>query len=333
MSSGQPSGRKIQTGDPFEGINARDWNSFLDAAEWVKSETGPGSKRSTRQATFKKRPGVVKVKNVSGVALPQFSIVGVRSEIFDPAVNIGEFKREPSFKVEAPNCIEHPGKFGVLLDPLSAGIPGNVGEAVFSGVVQARVLICNAGHEFCDVKDNDTTALISTNRLGGAQILARQPGLGSVWALIRISNKVDDSGCVVTCTTTSRTTTTTTTAPATTTTTSHTTTTGTTTTSTTQTTTSVTTTTTSFTTTTSQTTCPAFTCTPRCFCSFEVVTDIRCDRLDGGFVVTKIAICLPSVQIDTQNQSIKFIGFCSTTFAGTTAPWVGMRACEQFDRF
>ncbi len=228
MTSGLPSGRKIHKGEEFKGINTRDWNSFLDAAEYIKSITGPGTSRG-RTDHYKKRSGIVKVKNGSGQDLSQYNVVGFDddSSIFDPNIFPNEFRREPSLVGQIPNCVDHVAKFGILLDPINSASPGNIGDAVVSGVVQVRILVCDEDHDFADIKDNDPTRLISVASLGGAQILSKQPGLGTVWAIVRLGNKQVDTVCVSTCTTTTGTTTTTPTTTTPTTTTPTTTTTGT----------------------------------------------------------------------------------------------------------
>lgn len=282
--TGQPSGGKIRAGQPFRGINSADWNSFLDAAAWIK-ENSRSSKRSTSNS-HKKRAGIVKVKNGSGADRSRFDIVGFDNAgyIFDPgsASEIEEFKGEVSLIGVEPTC-DHLGKFGVLIEPIASATPGNIGEVVVSGLVQCRVMVCDSDHEFADVLDGDSTRLVSVQNPAGAQIIVKEGGTGERWAIVRLSNRPEAGACVSTCTTettdtTSSETTETTGTPTTATQTTETTTTQTTTTQ-----------------TTTSSTCPAFSCSAVCYVTLEVVTDVECS--DAGIVVTKTTICLPSSHV------------------------------------
>ena len=205
----EPQGKKIHAGDEFKGINARDWNSFLDAVKFLKNSTGAGT-RGSKPQTFKRNSGLVKCQNGTGTDLEQFHVVGFNSSLFNPAVHPAEFRRLPVAMIGATPTCDHVGKFGIMIDPANSAAPGNVGECVVLGVTACRVLMCDTTHEFCDVKVNDPTRLVSVANPAGAQILAKEPGLGTVWAIVRLSNKPENAGCVSTCTTTSQTTTTTT---------------------------------------------------------------------------------------------------------------------------
>ena len=297
----QPSGSKIKTGDPFKGIPAADWNSFVDAANYVKDKTGtgirPGSVNSTGRSTT-----VVSCKNSTGVDLKQFHIVGfnARAHLFNPKIYPSEFRRKPMLVGSKPTC-DHVGRFGVVIQPMTTAAPNNIGEIAISGIVACRVLICDSSHEYCDVLDDDTTRLISVSTPAGGQIITQEAGLGEKWCLIRLSNKPEAAACVSTCTTEILTTTTTTT--------------GTTSTSTTGTTgTTSTSTTTGTTGTTTPTTCPSFVCSANCEVSFDVVTEVCCHPVTNVLKISYATICLPSSQVSlgiTADQ-------CSTSTAAPT---------------
>lgn len=304
----QISGKK-SPGDPFQ-TTARQFNDFVDAAEWVKNKRGSGSTAGNARE-WKKRSGIVKVKNVGTENRSQFEVCGVESTpLFDPAVahTLAEFKREPSMKVRRPKC-EHASKFVVLLEPIPAGA---VGDAIVSGVVQVQVEICNEDDEFADIEPQDATKLVSVTGTGGAQILAKESaGTGLKWCLVRLSNHSPLDVCVSTSTTSPPTQTTdepttqeqttpttgtggtgTTPEPGTTGTTG----TGGTGTTGTGTTEEPGTTTTPTTGTTGTTTeCPPFLCLGDCMVSFEVVTDVRC--VDGNIVLDKATLCMSTAEV------------------------------------
>lgn len=275
--TGQPSGGKIRAGQPFRGINAADWNSFLDAAAWIKQNETVNKKPTIN--THKRRTGIVKVKNGSGADRSRFDIVGFDNAgyIFDPGDDsqLDGFKAEVSLIGVEPTC-DHLGKFGVLVEAITSATPGNIGDAVVSGLVQCRIEVCDSDHEFADVLDGDSTRLISVQNPAGAQIIAKEGGTGERWAIVRLSNRPEAGVCVSTCTTdTTETTGTPTTATQTTATTT------------------TRTTTTETTTTRTTTTCDqSFDCSAYCHVTLEVVTDVECSEL--GIAVTKTTICLPA---------------------------------------
>lgn len=194
----QISGKK-SAGDPFQ-TTARQFNDFVDASEWVKANTGAGT-RAAHPREWKKRSGIVKVKNVGSETRSQFEVCGIEeTPLFDPADpnTLPEFKREPSLKVRRPKC-EHASKFVVLLEPLLAGA---VGDAIISGLVQVQVEICNETDEFADIEPQDATKLVSVTGTGGAQIIAKESaGTGLKWCLVRLSNNSPFDVCVSTSTT------------------------------------------------------------------------------------------------------------------------------------
>ena len=75
----------------------------------------------------------------------------------------------------------HDGKFAILWEPLKVG---TLGLAWIFGVCQAQINVTNASHGYADIANTDATKLTS-NVAGGAQILWKESGTGTVWAVIR----------------------------------------------------------------------------------------------------------------------------------------------------
>ena len=279
---GQGSGGKIHSGDPFEGINAHDWNSFLDAVEWVRDQQGSGTKAG-KKTGIARSSTIVKVRNSTGIALDQFHVVGIdlQGYLFNPATFLGEFKRKPTFDGKFPDCTKHVGRFGICVDPIGTGAPGNVGDVVISGVVQVQIDIQDTAHEYADIYDGVSDRLTSVSE-GSAQILSVQSGLGLKWALVRLGNF--SGGACVTTTAEAPTTTTGEDPPATTTGEDP-----------------PATTTAEAPPVTTTTECPVFSCEGICQITLEVVTDVICG--DEGIEVTKTAICLETWRVDLSSST------------------------------
>jgi hypothetical protein len=199
---GQSVGGKKTPGQPFQ-TTAKQWNDLVEAAEWVKAHKGATSLAAGSPREWKRRSGIVKVKNVGANDRSQFEIVGITDSIFDPGVaaTLAEYKREPSLQVRRPTC-DHVSRFAVLLEPCNAG---DIADAVISGVVQCLVNVTDADDDFADIVPDDSTQLESVAVSGSAQIMVREfPGsTGPMWCLVRLSNNLPftHADCVSTSTT------------------------------------------------------------------------------------------------------------------------------------
>ena len=78
---------KVQTGDPIQ-IKAATWNSFIDAAEYVKnlqSDQGGGAFRNGNSS------GVILLKNGESTLFPRFSAMAITDVLIRPDANEPEF--------------------------------------------------------------------------------------------------------------------------------------------------------------------------------------------------------------------------------------------------
>ncbi len=168
--------QKVRPGDTLA-IPASTHNAFVDAARAHRAgEQNRG--RQVRPALD--RASVVWIKNTTGGALNRFYVVGLGGPVFTPSDE--SFFNEIGFDGVTPATASHVGLFAVLLEPLASGA---IGLGMVSGVAPVQLNVIDADHEFADVKDGDATVL-ETGDTGMAQILYKESGTGTKWALVRI---------------------------------------------------------------------------------------------------------------------------------------------------
>jgi len=140
-------------------------NTIAHAAAEVRAHGfNKAARKGKRQFA---QSGIVLVKNVSGVDLDRFCVVGLGDPIIGPAVNLTEYYNEVTFKGHIPTEALHLGKFAILQEPCANG---KIVPAVVSGVTPVRLARYDATHECADVFDGDPNQLLA-DRCGSAQIL------------------------------------------------------------------------------------------------------------------------------------------------------------------
>lgn len=164
--------RKVRPGEPLA-FSAAARNELLDAAREPGAAPSPpgGSARSGWLA---------RVLNDTGADLAARSVVGLGGPILGPGDSADAFLREPTFRGVVPTAA-HADRFGVLPAPIPSG---RVGRAYVAGAYQARVDVSDAGHTCAVAAAGETSALASADQ-GAAQILWREGGTGTQWAVIR----------------------------------------------------------------------------------------------------------------------------------------------------
>jgi len=133
---------------------------------------------------FERRPAEVLVKNTTGAARSQFEVLGVDGVEIAPATSLSKFKRRVALSGTTPAVPDHRGNFVVLLDDLPAGA---VGPAIASGLVHVQISVASGieALERADVADGQAGHLVPRPD-GSAQILWRESGTGTKWAIVRL---------------------------------------------------------------------------------------------------------------------------------------------------
>ena len=173
--------KKVQPGQPVK-IAAADYNAMVDAA--LDHQRGTQN-TSSSSGNFIGR-GTIRVRNISGTDVARFGVLGISAPAILPATSLAGFQRNLVLDCVTPAAGTHEGRFVILAEPIKNN---SMGMAWVSGVCQVKINVTDAAHLFADVKNTDATQLAS-GVAGGAQILWKESGTGSKWAIIRFVQSI-----------------------------------------------------------------------------------------------------------------------------------------------
>jgi len=185
--------KKVSAGSPVS-ISAPTWNGILDAGK--AHEESRRQNMAGGQATIVPQSGQVLVQNDTGAAVSMYHVLGIDTGLAITASGAtGERQSNIILKGIVPTA-GSVGKFVITSSPIAAGA---IGLAWVAGVcaVQVNVISEATGtdNNYADVLATDTKQL-EINTKGAAQILTRNSGTGTVWAVVRIGGTAGASGNV-----------------------------------------------------------------------------------------------------------------------------------------
>ena len=175
--------KKVLPGEKLE-IPAPTYNAMIEAAKAEQarktSATGGKSKYTPPDTD------VILVQNDSGTDRERFDILGVDDVVITPTENAEEFKSRVALSCVAADPATHLGRFVVLLEPIA---DGKLGRASISGVCPCQIDVIAAGHKYADINpDSSDRYTLTSRQFGGAEILWKESGTGSKWAVLRIGS-------------------------------------------------------------------------------------------------------------------------------------------------
>ena len=171
---------KVQTGDPIQ-IKAATWNSFIDAAEYVKNlqsdqRGGPLSNGNSS--------GVVLLKNGESTLFPRFSAMAITDVLIRPDANEPEFTGKcPAFLGRKVTNAYEEYPYAVLLEPVDAG---KIGRALLLGIVPAKVSILDPEHKFAEPMVGNASGAMQSAENGVARILWKAGNTGTQWCMLQL---------------------------------------------------------------------------------------------------------------------------------------------------
>lgn len=170
--------RKVNPGDPLV-IPAAAYNAFIDAARRAQSINALGASDAAR---FSDSQTVVLVRNDSGIDVPRFGVLGIGGPIFTPSDDLARWQEQTSLRGVLPDAGLHAGRFVVATEPVA---PAGIVPCVLSGLTIGKV---DAGGDvaFADALTGAVDRLTGSAGGGAAQVLWREPGAGSKWAILRL---------------------------------------------------------------------------------------------------------------------------------------------------
>ena len=167
--------RRAQPGEPLA-IPAAVWN---DLVAMLRERGRDGTLRPGGESAG--RGGLVLVRNASGQDVGWFGILGVDGVVYTPEDDEAGFLGQPVLDGKKPTQ-NHRGRFVIVLEPVAAGA---IGRALVQGLVPVKVDVADEDHEFADVADGECDHLAS-GTTGAAQVLWKQAGTGTKWAIVRV---------------------------------------------------------------------------------------------------------------------------------------------------
>jgi len=148
---------------------------MVDMFRWWQQQGGEGF-----TPTPSNEPAsIVHIKNDSGSDLTRFSALAITDVFPDPDDNENSFANGPLLTGDTPTASTAPGNFCVMLEPAKDGV---VVPAAIAGVTVVKLNVVTATDTTCGV---GTTSVLQSGKQG-AQILWKQTGTGTKWAIIRL---------------------------------------------------------------------------------------------------------------------------------------------------
>lgn len=125
--------------------------------------------------------GIVYVKNSTGADVPRFGVMALTNIEILPADNPSGFEAQPVFTGSLP-AAAYATRYAVARKPIGTGA---IGECYISGVFAATVNVVAESHACAAPVAGDALKL-STSGDGIAQIVWKETGTGTKWAVLRM---------------------------------------------------------------------------------------------------------------------------------------------------
>lgn len=175
---------KVNRGDPLN-ITATDYNSFVDAADYVKTIR---PNRNTRPTSVKNYTTVT-VINKTGAFADRWSAVGVEGIVCEPdgtanSPRTTEYANNAVLKVRIPTD-DDKGRWLVLAQSLNVD---EVGQAIAFGVAQTTISVTASGDTAVEIED---ASAVPVSGKTGYPIIWKESGTGSKNALVLVGGSVN----------------------------------------------------------------------------------------------------------------------------------------------
>jgi hypothetical protein len=165
--------KKVVKGQTFK-PKATTWNSFVDAAVYVKGRQSDLTSKALRRDT---KSGIVLVRNSTDEDLGQFSVIQLGDLVIKPSNNEQEFRANlPVFNPATEDMKDRP--LVITQKPLKQN---EVGPAMISGITPGRINIENEAHQYAEATSNG----LKSSSSGSIQILWKEEDTGeNKWAIL-----------------------------------------------------------------------------------------------------------------------------------------------------
>lgn len=171
---------KVRSGEAVN-IKAATWNSFVDAANWVKEAKQNSVARGVSAGLD---VGIVRIKNSESTLYPRFSALVITGVCVSAETNEEEFTSCPPVFEGLKMTADREGKpYAILLEPIEAG---EIGRAMILGVTPAKVTINSSDDGYAVPKAGSSEGALESSATGTARILWRAGGGGEQWCVLQL---------------------------------------------------------------------------------------------------------------------------------------------------
>ena len=171
---------KVRQGEAVS-IKAATWNSFVDAAQFVKEAK---QNRAASGISAGLDVGIVRIKNGESTPYDRFSVLVITGVCVTAETNEEEFTSCPPVFEGLKMTADREGKpYAVLLEPIAAG---EIGRAMVLGITPAKVMINSADEDYAVPKADSSTGALESSATGTARILWRAGGSGEQWCVLQL---------------------------------------------------------------------------------------------------------------------------------------------------
>lgn len=194
-------------GDPFKHVHRGE--PLQIPAQWFNTVSDLARRNRGQQVNGSPLPMagppaiVVPIRNDSGSAVGRFGILAITGAILSPTANLAAFQNQPALVGTTPDLPANAGRFVVLQEPVA---DGRIGRGLLQGITAVQVEV-PAGeawtadapgggsgttdytwYQWADIETDSghETARLKATPHGAAQILWRELGTGTKWALVRV---------------------------------------------------------------------------------------------------------------------------------------------------
>ena len=136
--------KKVKSREKFR-VKAETWNSFINAAEFVKQRQADMKSQTGRRDT---KSGTVMLRNGTDAILEQFAVVSIGNLIITPTDNEPEFRQSmPVFEALLLSASNKDKPFAVLQKPLAKK---ECGIALVAGITPVKINVSSESHEYAE---------------------------------------------------------------------------------------------------------------------------------------------------------------------------------------
>jgi hypothetical protein len=175
---------QVAPGDPLT-IKAADWNVLLGVADDARM----GRLGAPRPGGYGMSGGgvLVPMKNSTGADLARYHAMGVGAPVYTPTDNLQTFKNQLVLTGQAASST-YLGKWAIAQESIAID---KIGLALLQGVTVAEITVGHDDHDRVDVDTAGGSKLVS-QFYGAGEILYKESGTGTKWAIIRIGAFVSE---------------------------------------------------------------------------------------------------------------------------------------------